>query len=69
MRGADYNLTNSKEFGVETSPHAWSRFKYCQMCHIFLGNISTCVEQIGRHRLEAEEVGKHLHMRGADSDI
>ena len=66
MRGANSLEAFEEVYGIETSPHAWSKRASRPRGADRPGNISTCVEQtcrLGRGVLLSQ---KHLHMRGAN---
>ena len=65
VRGA-YDREVSLGHGrVETSPRAWSIQSLLYSRHLYIGNISTCVEHTFLSLLLLITVEKHLHVRGA----
>ena len=69
MRGANPAALSSLVTSLETSPHAWSKPLFGVVELMQRGNISTCVEQTVLFHSEKQNHRKHLHMRGANSDI
>ena len=69
IRGADALHPLPSLRILETSPHTWSRPIKLRDLGYGYGNISTYVEQTCAMPWASRLTKKHLHIRGADSDI
>ena len=69
IRGADSRKIRSSLFPVETPPHTWSRLQFKTPPGDVLRNTSTYVEQTEQRFNFEKTVQKHLHIRGADSNM